>query len=109
MDSRPGAAILGGALVKDLRAILLWGSVIGFVVTLCLLVLTGCKPDVPPPGAATCADVCHHGVELGCVWSDPTALGTACTTICEQAAIPWRLDCIVVAGTCAAAEACGRR
>ncbi len=99
--------------MKDARDVTLWESAIGLLVAMALLVLTGCNPvpDQPPPGATTCADVCHHGAELDCAWARPTPEGTTCTEVCEHAkgGIPWRLDCVVLAGSCEDANVCSRR
>lgn len=90
-----------------------WFSGIGLLITLLMLTSSGCNPvpDPPPPGATTCADVCHHGAELDCAWAKATPEGTTCTEVCEHArgGIPWRLECVVLAETCADAAACSRR
>jgi hypothetical protein len=78
------------------------------------LVSAGCPPQpptpVPPPGPATCADVCRHYAELGCDASKPTPEGAICTEVCENVrsstVVVWDLDCRAHAPTCAKADAC---
>lgn len=85
------------------RALALWA----------LLVCAACpapKPPAPPPGAATCADVCKHFDELGCEAGRPTAHGATCLDVCrnvqESTVVAWDLDCRARAVTCAAADTC---
>lgn len=68
------------------------------------------RPPVPPPGSATCADVCRHYGELGCEAARPTGAGAVCVDVCQNVqdstVVHWDLDCRARALTCAAADAC---
>lgn len=84
------------------RALCLWA----------LLVCAACpapKPPAPPPGAATCQDLCKHLGELGCEAARPTTGGATCVVVCENvrdSPVAWNLDCRTKALTCAAADVC---
>jgi hypothetical protein len=77
----------------------------------------GCVwPPVPTPiptpdGGASCATACAHLADLGCKAASPTAKGATCASVCENAeaggVIRWGVDCVVLATSCEAADACG--
>ena len=78
-----------------------------------LFLLTGCPQPprpVPPPGAATCADVCKRYEALGCAAAKPTPKGTPCAEVCENlqssGVLKFNLECRVRAATCEAADRC---
>ena len=79
---------------------------------LLLALVAGCPipPPVPPPGSATCGDVCKRLAELECPAAKPTPNGVSCTAVCEnvQASnlIRWNLDCMAAALTCETADRC---
>jgi hypothetical protein len=62
------------------------------------------KPvPTPTPVNATCAGVCAHGDELGCIWATPTAKGVPCETVCSNATASgedWRLGCLATIASC---------
>lgn len=76
------------------------------------LLLCACppKPPTPPPGAATCEDVCRRYAELGCEAGRPTANGVSCVEVCrnvqESTIVAWDLGCRVRALTCDEADRC---
>ena len=74
------------------------------VPALALLAACATTPPKPtPPADATCAIVCAHGAELGCVWATPTPAGHACVEVCDSATAQgqmWRLSCLARATTC---------
>jgi hypothetical protein len=98
--------------IADLLALVLFIGVL-LVLNTCVV---GCGPyPVPPPppepaGAASCADVCARGIELGCPWGRPTGEGASCETVCENVqssgVIVWDLSCRAVAPSCEAIDAC---
>lgn len=80
-----------------------------------ILALCGCpapKPPAPPPGAATCADWCHHAAELGCEAGASTSAGVTCEAVClnvqTSGFAAFDLECRVHAASCDAAESCER-
>jgi len=80
---------------------------------LILFLLTGCPQPprpVPPPGAATCADVCKRYEALGCPAGKPTPKGAPCVAVCENVqtsgVLKFNLECRVRAASCADADHC---
>jgi hypothetical protein len=77
------------------------------------LILCACpppKPPVPPPGNATCSDVCAHYAKLGCIAAQPTAKGASCIDVCNNVVgstyVHWDLDCRVRAVDCGEVDHC---
>lgn len=75
------------------------------------LALVACKTlPSPPPGAATCADVCQRGAAMGCAFSRPTANGASCETVCLDVQrggdFSLDLECRARATTCDETELC---
>lgn len=79
------------------------------------LLIAGCV-HVPPPrpidGAATCADACNRGADLGCEFAKPTPQGSSCEEVCtlgiDSQLFTFDLECRAKAPSCSAAEACER-
>lgn len=66
--------------------------------------------DAPPAAEATCADVCAHWAELGCVEAEPTPAGATCVETCENLLsselVDWDLGCRARVQSCAAIDRC---
>jgi hypothetical protein len=74
-----------------------------------LLAAGSCGTVTPTPTpSADCSTACARGRALGCPWSEPTAVGATCEAVCtaSQPVVPWSVECITAAPTCAVAEAC---
>lgn len=79
--------------------LILWATLAASCASSCVTV----PPKPTPPVDFTCAAVCSHGAELGCVYATPTKGGASCVQVCENATAAgqmWRLSCLAAATTC---------